>query len=129
MADDVDIPSEAVAWVEKEAYAYFESGGRELPQILSGFDGAEIHAHYELKQKRFEDQTSDDMMNALSAALFKTTGDEKFKVAPVEPAAQDDRPDYGTMAREKYEPELKYKVPQLGEVGSSAQDPQNDCNA
>ena len=126
MADDVDIPPEAVAWVEKEAYAYFESGGRELPQIMAGFDGAEIHAHYELSQKRFEDQTSDDMLNALSAALFKTTGDAKFK--PEEQAAPD-RPDYGTMARQKYEPELKYKVPQLGEVGSSAQDPQEDCNA
>ena len=51
MADDVEIPDEAVAWVESEARAYFESGGRELPTIAGGFEGAEIHAHYEVRRR------------------------------------------------------------------------------
>ena len=35
-----------------------------------------------------------------------------------QPAA--DEKEWGTMKREKYEPENKYKVPQLGEIGSSS---------
>ena len=67
---------EGLQWPESELVEYFESGGHNLPQIIGGFEGAEIHAHYELKQKRMEHQNADDMMEALSAALFKTTGDE-----------------------------------------------------
>ena len=32
LADDVEIPAEAVAWIEEEAVAFFESGGTELPR-------------------------------------------------------------------------------------------------
>ena len=80
MADDIEIPREATAWVESEARAFFESGGNELPTIMAGFEGAEIHAFYEISQRRLETTDQGTMMDALSAALFKTTGDEKFKV-------------------------------------------------
>ena len=79
LADDVDVPPEAAAWTEDEAFAYFESGGRALPQLGAGFRSAEIHAFYELKQRRFESLPADTMVDALSAALFKTTGEAKFK--------------------------------------------------
>ena len=118
MADDVDIPGEAVAWVESECYAYFESGGQELPQIMAGFEGAEIHAHYEIKQKRMEDQTMDDMLNALSASLFKTTGDKEFEVE--EKPKETEEKEYGTMKREKYYPEVKYKYKNLGDLDSTS---------
>ena len=118
MADDVEIPPEAVAWVPCEARAYFESGGRELPTIMGGFEGAEIHAHYEMAQKRMEHMDSDAMLDALSAALFKTTGDESFKPAEKE---EKEEKNWGTMKREKYEPEEKYFVPRLGDHKSSSQ--------
>lgn len=118
MADDVPVPPEAVAWVECEAREYFESGGIQLPQIMGGFEGAEIHSFYELKQKRVEHQGMDDMLDALSSALFKTTGDETFKTAEKPPAAEEE-PEWGTMKRERYEPTYKYKVPQLGDIDSS----------
>jgi hypothetical protein len=63
------------------------------------------------------------MMDALSAALFKTTGDEKFKVEE-KPKVEDMR-DVGARRREKYEPTLKYAVQQLGEKWSHAAD--DDC--
>lgn len=125
MADDIAIPPEAVAWIEGELITYFESGGNELPEIGRGFDGAEIHAHYELSQKRPEHQNMDDMLDALSSAIFKTTGDEQFKV---EEKVAEAVIDYGTMKREKYEPENKYKVPQFGDVGSSTMNT-DDTNA
>ena len=104
MADDVPIPAEATAWVESECIAYFESGGNELPQIMGGFEGAEIHAHYELSQKRFETSGTDDMLDALSAALFKTTGDEQFKTE--EKKEFDPEEHVGTKKREAYAPPL-----------------------
>ena len=123
MADDLDIPKEATAWVESEAFAYFESGGNELPTIYGGFEGAEIHAFYEINQRRMESTDSDTMLDALSAALFKTTGDEQFKVEE-KPKAEDPR-DVGTRKREKYYPDLKYAVPQIGDKPSHEAD--DDC--
>lgn len=99
LADDVPIPDEATAWIEPECRAYFESGGRELPQIMAGFEGAEIHAHYELQQKRMESADTDDMLDALSAALFKTTGEAQFK--PAEKPEFKPEEHYGSMKREK----------------------------
>lgn len=118
MADDVPIPPEAVAWVTTECYEYFESGGKQLPQILPGFEGAEIHSHYELNQKRQEHQGMDDMLEMLSSAIFKTTGDEQFKV---EEKPKADEVEWGQMKRERYEPQYKYKVSHLGDVGSSSE--------
>ena len=132
MADDIDIPAEAVAWVPCEVRAYFESGGNELPTIMGGFEGAEIHAHYELTQKRFESTGMDDMLDALSGALFKTTGDSKFK--PDEEKArlkaeQDQKEiDLANATREEWRPAYKYKVPHLGEHGSSSHEI-DDTNA
>ena len=113
MADDVEIPHEATAWIPSEARAYFESGGRELPTIMGGFEGAEIHAFYEMEQRRFETTDSDTMLDALSAALFKTTGDEQFKPQEKEPTI--DSRDVGTRERVRYEPTLKYACPQIGD--------------
>ena len=46
-----------------------ESGGLELPTIMAGFEGAEIHAHYELAQKRVEQKAGrkDQMAAAVMA--------------------------------------------------------------
>lgn len=124
LADDIDVPPESVAWTEDEAFTYFESGGSALPQIGSGFAGAEIHAFYELKQRHIESMPSDSMVDALSAALFKTTGDSKFKPSAAaeelpQAAAQPKEQDYATRERKPYEePEQKYAVPKLGEFGS-----------
>ena len=133
MADDVDIPPEALAWIPSEAHAYFESGGRELPELRAGFDGAEVHAHYEMQQKRMEHTDTDSMIDMLSAALFKTTGDEEFK--PSEEALarkakkeQELAEGYGNRERVKYEPQAKYAVPKLGEHGSSSH-AEDDCQA
>ena len=79
----------------------------------------------QLKQKRFEHSDSDAMLDALSAALFKTTGDASFKVEEKAPPADEG---YGTRKREKYVGEYKYHVPQLGDVGSSTADV-DDTNA
>jgi len=122
MADDVEIPPEAVAWVPSEARKYFESGGMELPKIWGGFEGAEIHAHYELAQRRFESTDSDAMLDALSEALFKTTGDENFKPAEKAPEPES----YGTRPREEYEPILKYPVPKTGDGVKSMTDKDGD---
>jgi len=122
MADDVEIPPEAIAWVPTEARRYFESGGRELPKIWGGFEGAEIHAHYELAQRRFESTDSDAMLDALSEALFKTTGDTSFKPAEKEPEPEC----YGTRVREEYEPKLKYPVPKIGDGHKSMTDKDGD---
>ena len=120
MADDVDVPHEAIAWTDCECQAFFESGGRELPQIMPGFEGAEIHAHYEMHQQRMESVGASTMMDALSAALFKTTGDEKFKRAqPKKTLVQND---VSQHERVRYKPQLKYDVPQFG--GST--DPHQD---
>ena len=78
MADDIDIPPEAVSWVESEAIKFFESGGTCLPRN-EGLEGAETHAFYDLQQRQFESTDADTMLDALSAALFKVTGDEEFK--------------------------------------------------
>ena len=126
MADDIDIPNEAVAWVESEARAYFESGGNELPTIMGGFEGAEIHAFYDMTQRRMETTDSDTMLEALSAALFKTTGEKDFKVE--EKQVVEDPRDVGTRKREKWEPEMKYAVKKIGD-SISCMDNQDDCMA
>ena len=46
LADDLELPAEAVAWIESEARAYFESGGVELPRPR-GLESAESHAIYD----------------------------------------------------------------------------------
>ena len=123
LADDVEIPPEAVAWVPSEARAYFESGGQELPQIMAGFEGAEIRSFYELNQRQFESTGSDAMLGALEQALFKTTGDAKFKPDAAAQAAaekKDAADNYGTRERKPHAPTLKYDVPQLGDMRSSA---------
>jgi hypothetical protein len=120
LADDVEIPPEALAWVECEARAYFESGGLELPTIGGGFDGAEIRSFYELNQKHVESVGTDEMLGALSSALFKTTGDSKFKPEEKPNEGEEGAVDYAHRERKKYEPQHKYKVPQIGEFGSSS---------
>ena len=124
MADDVEIPYEATAWIPSEARAYFESGGQELPQIMPGFEGAEIHAFYDMNQRRMESTDMDTMLDALSKSLFATTGDAKFKTAEKEEKGDDTR-DVGTRERVKYAPDLKYAVPQLGDKVSHQAD--DDC--
>lgn len=132
MADDIDIPAEAVAWVPSEAIAYFESGGNEMPQIMAGFEGAEIHAHYELSQRRMESTGVDDMLDSLSAALFKTTGDKTFKPDEekerLKAEADQKAIERAESKREKWEVQYKYKVPQLGDHGSSSHEV-DDTNA
>eukprot|EP00967_Tisochrysis_lutea_P097273 scaffold142806_cov43-Tisochrysis_lutea.AAC.1 len=68
MADDLDIPSEAVAWIETEARTFFESGGTEYPRP-QGLEGAEIHAFFD---KAREDARSSSAV--MMAALAKTLG-------------------------------------------------------
>ncbi len=46
------------------------SGGATRPRE-AGFEGAEVHAWYELNQKRAEHLSTDDMLAGLGAALFK----------------------------------------------------------
>ena len=65
------------------------------------------------------------MERALSAALLKTTGDEKFrKGAEEEEAAgggqEESTGQFATRERPRYEADLKYRVPQLGDIDSSA---------
>ena len=115
MADDIEIPHEATAWIPVEARAFFESGGQELPEIKAGFEGAEIHAFYEMRQRRMESTDADTMMDALSAALFKTTGDSSFKPDESKPEKPQDTKEVGERKREKYAPTLKYAVPQIGD--------------
>ena len=50
LADDLKLPAEAVAWIESEARAYFESGGVELPRPR-GLESAEIHAFYDMRRE------------------------------------------------------------------------------
>lgn len=123
MADDVDVPPEALSWVSCEVREFFESGGRVIPRP-PGFEGAEIHAWYELEQRRFEQTDTDTMMDALSAALFKTTGDEEFKPEEKEEEVplEYNFGDRDAPGPEKYDPTLKYKCPQLGDAL-----PEDDC--
>uniref|UniRef100_A0A6V3YT27 Uncharacterized protein n=1 Tax=Prymnesium polylepis TaxID=72548 RepID=A0A6V3YT27_9EUKA len=108
MADDIDIPDEAVSWVKSEAVKYFDSGGTWLPRE-SGLEGAEVHAWYDVNQRQFESTDTDTMMDALSMALFKVTGDEEFK----KDAPQQEVPK--PSESKEHEPELKYHVNQLAE--------------
>ena len=59
------------------------------------------------------------MLDALSSALFKTTGDEQFKV---EEKPKDFNPEEhdATRKREAYVGDYKYHVPKIGETGSSS---------
>jgi hypothetical protein len=43
LADDIDIPAEAVSWIECEARTFFESGGTCFPR-KQGLEGAETLA-------------------------------------------------------------------------------------
>lgn len=78
LADDIDIPPEAVSWTEREAIQFFESGGTHYPRH-EGLAGAETHAWYDLTQRQFESTDAATMLNALSSALFKVTGDKDFE--------------------------------------------------
>ena len=68
MADDIDIPEEATAWLESEAIAFFESGGVELPRP-SGLAGAEIQAFYDVKREEAA-CSSAVMVAALARTLY-----------------------------------------------------------
>ena len=68
LADDVEIPAEAVAWTEEEACAFFESGGRELPR-KPGLEGAEVLAYYEVRKPTVDSSSSAFLMDALHSAL------------------------------------------------------------
>ncbi|EOD16318.1 hypothetical protein EMIHUDRAFT_210674 [Emiliania huxleyi CCMP1516] len=63
LADDLELPAEAVAWIESEARAYFESGGVELPRPR-GLESAEIHAFYDMRREE---------ARSSSAALLRET--------------------------------------------------------
>ena len=91
MADDIDIPDEAVSWVKSEAVKYFESGGTWYPRH-DGLDGAEVHAWHDINQRQFESTDADTMMDALSMAIFKVTGDEDFKKDAPQQARDDPAP-------------------------------------
>jgi len=109
MADDIDIPEEAVSWVRSEAIKFFESGGSCFPRN-EGLEGAETLAWYDLQQRQFETTDADTMMDALSRALFKVTGDKEFEKEELEqePAKQVDT--------KEHQPEMKYEVQQLREA-------------
>ena len=68
LADDVEIPAEAVAWIEEEAVAFFESGGTELPR-KPGLQGAEVLAYYEVRKPTVNSSSSAFLMDALHSAL------------------------------------------------------------
>lgn len=68
-ADDVDIPDEAVAWIEPEARDFFMSGGVELPRKL-GLEGAEVLAYYETRKQTVHNSSPEFLMGALQATLF-----------------------------------------------------------
>ena len=68
LADDVEIPAEAVAWIEEEAHAFFESGGTELPR-KPGLQGAEVLAYYEVRKPTVNSSSSAFLMDALHSAL------------------------------------------------------------
>eukprot|EP00962_Isochrysis_galbana_P061667 scaffold41827_cov191-Isochrysis_galbana.AAC.1 len=76
MADDVDIPPEAVAWIEHEARTFFESGGVELPRP-HGLEGSEIHVFYDLAREDAKSSTA-----VMMAALAKTLGAAPPPTAP-----------------------------------------------
>lgn len=101
LADDIPIPDEAVAWIESEAVEYFESGGFKVPRE-SGLEGAEVHAYYELAQKRVEHLETDDMLGALGAALFKVSGDEEFRPLEPEPEPEPKPKEDPAKVQQKY---------------------------
>jgi len=68
MADDLEIPAEAKAWIEVEARAFFDSGGVEYPRP-QGLEAAEIHAFYDLAREDARSSSS-----VMLAALTKTLG-------------------------------------------------------
>ena len=70
LADDIDIPDEAVAWVRDEAVEFFESGGSKLPRH-AGIAGAEVHAWHDLQQRQFESTDTGTMLEALERAFDK----------------------------------------------------------
>lgn len=70
MADDLEIPAEAVAWIEHEARIFFESGGDVYPRP-AGLEGAEIHAFYDLAREEARSSAS-VMMAALARTLAGT---------------------------------------------------------
>ncbi|KAL1522309.1 hypothetical protein AB1Y20_017301 [Prymnesium parvum] len=106
LADDIEIPPEAVSWVESEAIKFFESGGTLLPRN-EGLEGAETLAWYDLTQRQLETTDADTMLDALSAALFKVTGDKEFETQ----AAPKEEPK--PLESRDHEPQLKYAVNQL----------------
>jgi len=108
LADDIDIPEEAASWVKGEAIKFFESGGTLFPRN-EGLEGAETLAWYDLKQRQFESTDADTMLDALSMALFKVTGDEEFKKE--EQPREEPKP----VESREHVPELKYEVKQFSD--------------
>lgn len=78
IADDIELPEEAVSWTEREAFSFFESGGVCFPR-KEGLEGAETHAWHDMTQRQFETTDSGTMVEALAVALFKVTGQDEFK--------------------------------------------------
>ena len=70
-ADDIEIPDEAVAWVEKEAIDFFQSGGETYPRP-AGLESCEIHAYYDKRRDEVAN-SSDTMLAALERALRANT--------------------------------------------------------
>jgi hypothetical protein len=60
LADDVEVPAEAVSWVASEAREFFESGGTKIPRY-EGLEGAETHAYFE--------RARDEQMNSAATML------------------------------------------------------------
>lgn len=111
MADDIDIPEEALSWIPSEAVKFFESGGTDYPRNR-GLEGAETLAWYDLQQRQFETTDTDTMLDALAMALFKVTGDKEFET---EAAKRGPLPEPVQIEPKEHVPQLKYPVKQFNE--------------
>ena len=90
-ADDIDIPDEAISWIEPEAREFFESGGQQLPR-KQGLQGAEVLAYYEVRKPTVHNVAPDFLMGALNSTLFggdgeQTDGNNSSAAASVSAAA------------------------------------------
>ena len=74
-ADDIDIPDEAISWIESEAHEFFESGGQQLPR-KQGLQGAEVLAYYEVRKPTVHNVAPGFLMGALSSTLFGGDGEQ-----------------------------------------------------
>uniref|UniRef100_A0A7S4C102 Uncharacterized protein n=1 Tax=Chrysotila carterae TaxID=13221 RepID=A0A7S4C102_CHRCT len=71
LADDLELPEEATAWMEEDAVAYFESGGTLLPRPV-GLGAMELHTYYDMK--RHEALGSSSVMLTALKKVFQGTG-------------------------------------------------------